>query len=147
VASTAIPGRFGWAYCGEMKSYEVQPDGTLWERVQPLGPDASGPPGSWQRVGKRSDWVGFWGADGTALALTADGTLWTWGIDQGRERTRDLLTQLKILQQQVLRLGGPAARAGFMGGMPTYRKQPRPLMRLVFTNTVSPAKARGAGKR
>ena len=83
VATNAAPGRFAAAWCGGPRIYEVRSDGTLWERTQPLSTYAATPVGEWRRLGKRSDWAALWGTGGTALGLTADGTLWTWGIDPG----------------------------------------------------------------
>ncbi len=137
IASNAVPGRFATSLCGETKIYEVRPDGTLWEKAQPLGFYSGTRVGDWRRLGKRSDWVGLWGAHGTALGLTSDGTLWTWGIDVGREQVPDFLSRLKLARSWLTSLIGPRPRPTLAGYTPAYQKQPRPLMRLVLTNSVS----------
>jgi len=146
VVSNCVPGRFATAFCGKPKLYELRSDGTLWERWEPLSFYPDTPVGDWLRVGKRADWVGLWGGHGTALGLTADGTLWTWGIDVGREPAADFLSRLKLARSWLTSLIGPGPRpilAG-AGGIPAYQKRPRPLMRLVLTNSVPPARPRGA---
>ena len=35
------------------------------------------------------------------MGLTADGTLWTWGIDQGREPETDLISRVKLAQSRL----------------------------------------------
>jgi alpha-tubulin suppressor-like RCC1 family protein len=145
VASNSVPGRFAIAYCGEARICELRADGTLWQRAQPLGYSSSATAGQWRRLGKRSDWAGLWGAHGTALGLTADGMLWTWGIDLGREPAADSLSRLKLARSWLTSLIGPRPRPTFAGVMPAYQRQPRPLMRLVLTNSVPPARPRDAG--
>ncbi len=147
VASNTVPGRFAAAWCGEPRFYEVRSDGTLWGRAQAFGPLSATPTGPWFRVGKRSDWTGLWGASGTALGMTSDGTLWTWGIDPGREPAPDFLSRLKMAQRRFASLLGPGPRPILGGAAPVYQKQPRPLIRLVLTNTVPPTRRSGAGAR
>ena len=87
-----VPGRFAVAWCGGTEIYEVRSDGSLWGRTQPLSTQTATQVGQWRQLGKRSDWISLWGAGGTAVGLTADGTLWTWGIDPGGQvgsRSRD----------------------------------------------------------
>ncbi|HWI56661.1 MAG TPA: hypothetical protein VNZ22_05510, partial [Bacillota bacterium] len=64
--TTNAAGRFAQAYCGKASAFEVRADGTLWEAPITFRPaTASTPPtrlpGTWQRVDRRSDWVGVWG--------------------------------------------------------------------------------------
>jgi alpha-tubulin suppressor-like RCC1 family protein len=145
-ASNAVPGRFATAFCGETKIYEVRSDGTLWEKAQPLGFHSGTRVGDWRRLGKRADWAGLWGAHGTALGLTRDGTLWTWGIDVGREPIPDFLSRLKLARSWLTSLIGPRPRPTLAGVTPAYQKKPRPLMRLVLTNSVPPVRPRSAGR-
>ena len=135
----AVPGRFAIAWCGEPEIYEVRPDGTLWGRTQPLSFYLAGSVGEWRRLGKRSDWIGLWGTGGTVVGLTAEGTLWTWGIDPGREPGADLASRLKLAQSRLMSLFGPGPRPIPSGAMPAYQKQPRPLMRLVLRKATPPA--------
>jgi len=134
----AVPGRVATAWCGESEIYEVRPDGTLWGRTQPLSTLSATPVGEWRRLGKRSDWTALWGAGGTALGLTADGTLWTWGIDPGGQSAPDLASRLKLAQSRLRSLFGPGPRPIPAAAMPAYGKQPRPLMRMVLTRSGSP---------
>ena len=138
IATTLVPGRFAAAWCGDPEFYEVRSDGTLWGRTQPLSTSSATPVGEWRRLGKRSDWTALWGTGGTALGLTSDGTLWTWGIDPGQEPVPDFRTRLKLAQIRLRGLFGPGPRPIATGAFPAYQKQPRPLMRLVLTNGVPP---------
>jgi hypothetical protein len=147
VVPHAVPGRFAIAWCGGPKLYEVRSDGTLWGRTQPLSTQTATPVGEWRRLGKRSDWIGLWGTAGTAVGLTADGTLWTWGIDPGREPDLDIISRLKLAQSRLMALFGPAPRPMPVGPMPAYQKEPRPLIRLVLRKPAAPAGARGEERR
>ena len=147
IVSNAVPGRFAAAWCGETRVCEVRSDGTLWERTQPLNTYAATPVGEWRRLGKRSDWLALWGTGGTALGLTADGTLWTWGIDPGRNQPADLLSRLRLARTRLMSLFGPGPRPLSAGATPVYQDQPRPLMRLVSSKSVPPARASDAGGR
>lgn len=131
VATNSVPGRFAAAWCGEPRIYEVRSNGTLWEKTQPLSGSSATPVGEWRRLGKRSDWTALWGTGGTALGLTADGTLWTWGIDPGREPAPDFLSRLKLARSRLMNLSGTGPRPFVTGTMPAYQAQPWPLMRLV----------------
>jgi Regulator of chromosome condensation (RCC1) repeat len=147
VATNAFPGRFATAWCGEPRIYEVRSDGTLWERTQPLGTYAAMPVGNWRRVRKRSDWTALWGTGNTAIGLTGDGTLWTWGIDPGGNPPSDFLSRLKLARTRLMSLFGPGPRPMAVGATPVYQEQPRPLMRLVLSKSLLPARARdGVGR-
>jgi hypothetical protein len=142
VVSNSVPGRFAAAWCGESRIYEVRSDGTLWQRTQPLSTSSATPVGEWRRLGKRSDWTALWGTGGTALGLTSDGTLWIWGIDPGGASVPDFKSRFKLAQTRLMSLFGPGPRPFVTGSTPAYQRQPRPLMRLVRTNSAPPA---GAG--
>jgi hypothetical protein len=147
VVSKAVPGRFAAAWCGGPKIYELRPNGTLWERAQPLSTYSTTPVGEWRRLGKRSDWTSLWGGGGTAMGLTADGTIWTWGIDLGREPVPDFMSRLKLAQSRLTTMFGPAPRPILAGATPAYQEKPRPLMHWVLTNSVPSAEARDAGRK
>lgn len=136
VATNAAPGRFASAWCGEPRIYEVRSDGTLWERTQPLNAQPATPVGAWHRLGKRSDWTALWGTGAAALGMTADGTLWTWGIDPSGNQPSDFLSRLKLARSRLLSLFGTGPRPMAVGALPAYQEQPRPLIRLVLTNSV-----------
>ena len=135
VASNTVPGRFATAWCGEPRIYEVRSDGALWGRTQPMSGYSTTPVGEWRRLGKRSDWATLWGTGGTALGLTADGTLWTWGIDPGGNQPSDFLSRLKLARTRLMSLFGPGPRPMAVGTISAYQEQPRPLIRLVLTNS------------
>jgi hypothetical protein len=87
--------------------------------------------GEWHRLGKRTDWIGLWGAGGgTAVGLTADGTLWTWGIDPGREPELNMSARLKLVQGRLMTLIGPGARPVSVGSARAIQSEPRPLIRM-----------------
>jgi hypothetical protein len=131
IATNFIPGHLIGAMCDTAKLYQVRADGTLWEKSYSFGPWAAPPADKWRQVGKRSDWVALWSVWGTAIGLTADGTIWTWGIDQSRDPTHDFPAKLKLLQMRIQGLlgGSPGRGAGVSASQP-YQKEPRPLMRL-----------------
>ena len=135
VYSNSPAGRFAAAFCGAFQVFELRADGTLWQRDFPFFPGTGPPAGKWRQVGKRGDWVQLWSGGGTAFGLTADGTLWTWGIDPTRDPTVDLLSRLKFAQQRISAFFSatppPLPRTMLTPTKPAYQKQPRPLMRLV----------------
>ncbi len=134
VVPHAVSGRFATAWCDEPRAYEVRADGTLWERTQPLS-SLRTPVGEWHRVGKRSDWVSLWSTGTTAVGLTADGTLWTWGLDPAGQGVRGFVSQLKLARARLMALVGPGPRPMPPPVMPAFQKQPRPLLRMVLTNS------------
>jgi len=77
----------------------------------------------------------------TLLGLTADGTIWTWGIDPSREPVLDFSAKLELLQDRVKFFfrrssAGTTTTSGY--ARPPYQKQPRPLMRLVSYQSQPP---------
>jgi hypothetical protein len=127
--TNARPDRVASAYCGSGELFEVRSDGTLWAETDPSPFTTSLPTGDWHRVGKRSDWVAIWGA-GTALGLTADGTLWVWGRDLSVVMRPDFSARLQLLRS---RMGGsmgmfPGSR---ISGTTPYQKEPRPLLKML----------------
>jgi len=132
IATNFVPGHLIGAFCDTPKLYQLRADGTLWEKSYSFGPWAATPADKWRQVGKRSDWVELWGVSGTAMGLTADGTIWTWGIDQRRDPRNDFSAKLKLFQLRIKGLFGssPGPGAG-MGATPPVQKEPRPLMRLM----------------
>jgi hypothetical protein len=139
VTPHAVIGRFATAWCNGSAIYELRSDNTLWERTQPLGASTLTPVGQWHQVGKRSDWISLWSAGTTALGLTADGILWTWGVDPARQGTLNLMSRLKLAQTRLVTLFGPGPRPLPAPTVPAYQKQPRPLMRLLLANSAPPA--------
>jgi hypothetical protein len=114
-----------------------------------MAPTGNGPLGSlgqpqWRRIGERTDWVSIWGYDETYFGLTADGTVWVWGIDWARIPRRTWNDKLADLWEQIQERFQPSTgvvrpmtgrmamrRAGRLGTMVTqpYQEEPRPFMR------------------
>jgi hypothetical protein len=131
IISNSAPDKAASAFCGRWKLYQVRPDGTLWGKDDASAPGPTTPAGGWRRVGKRSDWVSLWGSGGAALGLTADGTVWAWGIDHGQEPMMDFASKLRRLQERTVSVfGTPPAAKGSYSTMP-FQKEPRPLMKLI----------------
>jgi alpha-tubulin suppressor-like RCC1 family protein len=132
LSTNTADGRFAQAWCDKAMAFEVRADGCLWQAlVTYRRSEGSIPferiPGRWRRVGKRSDWMGVWGT-GTAIGLTADGTLWIWGADPGLEPTMVLSSRLRALQHRVASRLGTAPGNLTTLSRPGYRKTPTPLM-------------------
>lgn len=131
-ASNCVPGRFAFAvgFC------QIHPDGTLWAtRLDVSRISNIKPLNQWTRVGKRSDWLALWGRDGTAYGMTADGTLWTWGIDWGQEGITPLSSKIHLLENRVRGWLGASPSSKSTGGFIPIQKEPRPLMRIVDGTT------------
>jgi ABC-type transport system involved in multi-copper enzyme maturation permease subunit len=111
-------------------------NGTLWTTPQRTGPPGVNLNATAQaatiRMGTRSDWVALWGFNGTAVGLTADGTLWAWGVDLGTEPVVNTHARIHLLQSL---LNGQAQRTGSpwnpANPPPPIFEDPRPLMKLV----------------
>ena len=140
VSSNALPDHVALAFCGMGLLYEVRPDGTLWKTDYSWFAQApTSSAGKWRQVGKRSDWVSIWGVGGTAFGSTADGTLWTWGIDPSRPPVLELSAKLKLIQLRLKAAFGGSSPRPQPFRMPAYQAEPRPLMRLV---PVTPSNSR-----
>ena len=132
VAGSGANNQVAVAMVGKPKRYEVRPDGSLWESDYTVGAAAATPGNGARRVGKRSDWVSLWSGAGTALGLTADDTLWTWGIDPGREPVFGFASKVRAAQMRLRALAGARATGGLpYTASPPFEKEPRPLVRLV----------------
>ncbi len=130
VSTNADSGHAAVAWAGRPKLYELHADGSLWERDYATGFWTAAPDAKWRRVGKRSDWVALWGGGGTAVGLTVDGTVWTWGIEPGREPGFDFSNKLKVVQMRLRAWFG--ARSPMLTATATqpYQEEPRPLLRM-----------------
>jgi ABC-type transport system involved in multi-copper enzyme maturation permease subunit len=110
--------------------YEVRSDGTLW--AAPVKWPITNPAAQdWKKIGRRHDWISVWGDFNTVFALTADGTLWTWGLDSSHDPSPRRQSGLQVLRARVAQMfGGPGAGNSFA---PLYaiQKKPRPLLRLI----------------
>ena len=149
ISTNATAGRTAQAHhhYGSTMSLEVRADGTLWEAPTtyqlPLTPpvQSARTVGSWKRVGERSDWIGVWGSS-TAIGLTADGTLWTWGCDPGLEPIMELDSQLRTLRRRIQSFLGIARGSSITSAHPPFRRTPTPLMKITTVET--PQSLRGA---
>jgi hypothetical protein len=110
---------------------QVRANGTLW--TAPLRP--SPPPAllaeDWRQLGTRSDWVAVWGQARTGFGLTADGTVWTWGVELGQEPVKTYESRLELLRDRLT--GGLRPTPDNISSPipPSFVAQPRPLLKLV----------------
>jgi hypothetical protein len=106
---------------------QIRANGTLW--TAPLSPGSTSVPSAedWRQLGTRSDWVAVWGQAGTGFGLTADGTVWTWGAELGREPVKTYESRLELLRERLTGSLRPAASKS----SPPSVAQPRPLLKLV----------------
>lgn len=119
------------AMVGATNLYEVRSDGSLWEKEYQVGSGTGSADDKWRRVGQRSDWVSLWGGGGTVLGLTSDGTVWTWGLDPGREPVFGISSKLNMARARFQAIFGTRAPGGFnYSASPPYNQEPRPLMRM-----------------
>jgi ABC-type transport system involved in multi-copper enzyme maturation permease subunit len=142
-AATAFGPLFttNWNYA----KYEVRSNGTLWAipwSIPWSRPPASAPLAPPLCVGQRSDWVSVWGAYQTMIGMTSDGTLWTWGLDYGQksqwvEVFGERIRVIKAIIGYVFWKTPPSAYPGYNNISDRYppQKEPRPLLRLVTTNS------------
>jgi ABC-type transport system involved in multi-copper enzyme maturation permease subunit len=137
LATNCQPDHLTTAMCDTPKIFELRADGTLWEKSFSLGTYTAPPGEKWERVGTRSDWVSLSGGWGTAIGVTRDGTVWTWGYDHGRDGSLDFSQRWKLFHERIQRLTGtlpPGVSRGGNGPVTPIQKTPRPLMRLILIN-------------
>jgi hypothetical protein len=115
-----------------MVLYQVRDDGSLWRGPGPPNGLADPTVKEWGRVGSRRDWRGVWSSGGLCVGLTADGTVWTWGVDPTRTVVPDFRTRLQIARTRLGMMFGPrrGVGIGINPGQTTFVREPRPLMRL-----------------
>jgi hypothetical protein len=143
MSSNGAAGARGWLFTSNWMyaRFELRSDGTLWASPwnDPTPWTVWKPaPGPRFRVGERSDWVSIWGSRQTMLGLTADGTLWTWGADNGQESH-----WVTVFLDRIDSIKRGLAGWGLSFYVPVddisdespLQKEPRALMRLAFTNT------------
>jgi hypothetical protein len=130
-ASNCVPAHFVLA--GFMGFYQLHADGTLWvTSIGNLMPD-----NQWHRVGKRADWVSIWGF-GSAIGLTADGTVWTWSSDPGQEPVMRLSSRVNLLKTRVRGWLGMGSSDYTREAIGQVQREPRPLFKII---TASPTQA------
>jgi hypothetical protein len=107
---------------------QIRADGTLWlARLDPSSFLQAPLAGDWTRSGARSDWVAVWGAGETGFGMTADGMLWTWGLELGKEPVKTYESRLELLRDRLTGRAAPTASRLTS----SYSAQPRPLLKLV----------------
>jgi alpha-tubulin suppressor-like RCC1 family protein len=137
MASNWMPNRSALAFGPGLVLFEVRTNGTLWKSPFRFSSGVQQQLNQWRQVGGRSDWVSIWG-DGTALGLTSDGTIWTWGSDPGQDPVPFLESRLTLLKVRVLKWLGRPIPSYVTGARLPFQKEPRPLLRLVpATNSPS----------
>jgi ABC-type transport system involved in multi-copper enzyme maturation permease subunit len=111
----------------ENSRVQVRANGTLWSA--PLRPGSASAPsaGDWRQLGTRADWVAAWGQGATGFGLTADGTVWTWGVELGQEPVKTYASRLELLRKRLTGFTQPTAS----GISSLSSAQPRPLLKLV----------------
>ena len=132
VATNFVSGRHAFAFVKRLKQYEIHPDGTLWEANCPWGREMTNLPSGykWRQVDKRSDWISIWGTS-TAMGSTADGTVWMWGLDLSQEPIPDTISKLALLRAWVMSTLRHGSMSLTTSASYPYQREPRPLMRLV----------------
>jgi hypothetical protein len=115
---------------------QVRANGTLW--MAHLLPSSPPVPlaQDWGQLGARPDWVAVWGLEETGFGMTADGTVWTWGLELGTEPVKSYESRLELLRG---RLTGRAIQTASKTSS-SYSAQPRPLLKLVGGNKNEPRK-------
>jgi ABC-type transport system involved in multi-copper enzyme maturation permease subunit len=116
--------------------YETRSNGTLWATPATWSPTYL-PSAAPIRIGRRSDWVAVWGVYKTMVGLTADGTLWTWGLDFGQVSHMSVGEKLGMIRAIIAtKLGGaPWNPLDYDWNGFQAQKEPRPLFRLVTANS------------
>lgn len=134
-ASDCVPGRFAMA---NRSFYQIHADGTLWER-RLNDPKKLRLGNRWHKVGKRSDWTSLCGF-GTALGLTADGTVWTWGADPGQEGVMPMSMRRRQLESRIMGwLGVAWSNPSSAYWVTPMQPEPRPLLRILAGASAPPA--------
>jgi ABC-type Na+ efflux pump permease subunit len=136
VLSNSAPGRAVVAIADSPKLFVLRAGGSLWAADYSNAPGSAPTKGKWRRIGKRSDWVSIWSNGATAFGLTLDGTLWTWGADLSRPPTPTFALRMRAIKWGLQGLAGTRRPGQFsFQPPPAYIEDPRPLLRLVLTNS------------
>ncbi len=108
---------------------QVRADGTLWTaRIVPRSAPAVVLE-DWRQLGSRSDWSAAWGQGATGFGLTADGMVWTWGLQLDKDPVNTYRSRLALLRD---RLAGRPWNSSPASMTPySFSAQPRPLLKLV----------------
>lgn len=147
IVSNSAPERVAFGFVGGQNMYAqniylVRNDGTLWQAPYSFLNAGSPVTGPWTCISSRHDWTRLWSGSGTVFGLTADGTLWTWGVDHGKESpaTRAAAASDSSLQTTLRDwLNQKSGTPGRSGPMPPVVREPRPLLKLIYTDSNQPA--------
>ena len=123
-ATNCQPDRFAVA----RGVYRIRADGTLWKKQLSFSKFTANDP--WRQVGKRTDWKALCGL-GTALGLTADGTVWTWGADLGQEGVMPWSVRARMMEHRIAGWFGRAAANTSVYWVTPVQREPRPLLKLL----------------
>jgi hypothetical protein len=85
----------------------------------------------WSQLGARSDWAAVWGHEATGFGMTADGMVWTWGLELGKEPVKTYESRLDLLRDRLTGRAGPSASRATYSLSSSYSALPRPLLELV----------------
>lgn len=135
IASNTIAGRFAEGVVGYPAIFEIRPNGTLWEKPFSLAQNYSvSPDDPWTQVGRRSDWQKLWNSNLTVFGLTADGTLWTWGLDPTRTGKWTFSAELQMVGRKIKEVlsSNPGSPPNNFGPPMAIQKAPRPLLHLNY---------------
>jgi alpha-tubulin suppressor-like RCC1 family protein len=136
LATEVFTDELAFALTDHHNLFTIRPDGTLWRMPVKYGLNGVKSSQKWHRQGSRSDWISLFPCGGaTALALTADGTIWMWGQDTGQEPIITTKSRLKQFKNRLFTFTGlPTSSASNESTYP-FQREPRPLLRLVYSNT------------
>jgi hypothetical protein len=148
IASNCVAGRVALAIPGV---YQLHADGTLWltELMWHEAPESQFTmSGKARRVGRRSDWVSLWlTGTGTAVGLTADGTVWMWGTDLGQEGTMPLNLRMSLFEERIMSaMGSPPAKPHSPGWITPIQRTPRPIMKILSAASDQSVESKGLVK-
>ncbi|EEF59100.1 RCC1 domain-containing protein [Pedosphaera parvula] len=135
IATNIFTDQFAMVVTDKPKCFALHTDGTLWEMNIRYRPGVLEPTHKWSRVGTRSDWVSLCDASGAAIAMTSDGTVWMWGADLGQEPVPDTRSRIQLLKNRFLSFIGSPPLGSTTSAYYPVQREPRPLLRLVYSNT------------
>jgi hypothetical protein len=138
---TNLPEVQSWGFT-PLGVFEVHRNGSLWRRRISITPPTSAgtiatlSAGKPQRFGSRSNWMSVQGTS-TAIGVTTDGMIWTWGADVSRDPIPEFSAQLKLFENKVRKtVGLPQNSLSYGSSFPTTEK-PRPLIQMVAPDSAS----------
>jgi len=107
----------------------IRADGTLWTARFLPQPAPAVVLGEWRQLGSRSDWLATWGHGAAEFGLTADGTVWTWGLQLDKDPVKTYQSRLALLRDRLT--GHPWNSSPASITAYSFSAQPRPLLKLI----------------